>query len=90
MTKKPFVAPAATVLLAALLAAAAVPSLADPAADRCAGEKTKAAAKYAKAEYSCHASALRKGEPVNVECTAKGAAKLALSLIHISEPTRPY
>ncbi|MFN2428244.1 MAG: PQQ-dependent sugar dehydrogenase, partial [Candidatus Binatia bacterium] len=39
--------------------------------------KTKAAARYAKSLFACHASALRRGEAVDPECPAKAAGRLA-------------
>ncbi len=62
--------------LIAVTVVTAVAAHADPAADRCGGSKSKAAAKYARALFSCHASALRSGEVVDPECTSKAAGKL--------------
>ncbi|HYC57871.1 MAG TPA: PQQ-dependent sugar dehydrogenase [Candidatus Binatia bacterium] len=72
MNRKLFVA----ALVAALTAAPAATSQASPAADRCGGSKTKAAAKYAKAIFTCHTSALRGDEPVDPECLGRAADKL--------------
>ncbi|MFT4569306.1 MAG: cysteine-rich repeat protein [Hyphomicrobiaceae bacterium] len=72
MKKTQFVA----VLVAALLMAGGNYAAADPAADRCGGTKTKAAAKYAKVLFSCHAKALRKDEAVDARCTDRAAVRL--------------
>lgn len=64
-------------VVAAFVMAGAQPSAADFAADRCGGVKTKAAAKYAKAFFGCHASALERGEAVDSGCTTKAATLLA-------------
>lgn len=66
-----------SLLVTGILAAGAGAAGAEDAADRCGGSKTKAAAKYAKAHFGCHASALRRGETVDPDCTAKAAARLA-------------
>jgi len=71
-------------LIAALVAAGAGRATADPAADRCGGSKTKAAAKYARGLFACHAYALRRGEAVDPECTARAGGKLA-STFHSAE-----
>ena len=63
-------------LVVALLAAAAMPASADPAANRCGGSKAKAAARYAKDLFSCHARALSRGEAVDPECTASAAGRV--------------
>src|SRR6188768_4194824 len=65
------------VLAVALIATVADPASADVAADRCGGSKMKATSKYAKAHFGCYASALRRNEAVDPECTAKAAGKLA-------------
>jgi cysteine-rich repeat protein len=69
----------ATCLAAVLVAGGAERADADLAADRCGSAKSKAAAKYARALFSCHASALRDGEAADPECTGKATAKLASS-----------
>jgi len=66
-------------LLAALVAVGAERAAAEPAADRCGGSKSKAAAKFAKGLFACHASALRVGEAVDPECTARAAERLTLA-----------
>ncbi|HYC00527.1 MAG TPA: PQQ-dependent sugar dehydrogenase [Candidatus Limnocylindrales bacterium] len=63
-------------LVAALVVGHAANASADPAADRCGGSKTKAAARYAKDVFSCHAHALRSGETVDAGCTATAATRL--------------
>lgn len=63
-------------LVAALLTLGVTLAVADTDADRCAGSKTKAAAKYAKVVFSCHARALRKAELVDPSCIDKAVAKL--------------
>ena len=64
-------------LVVALVAAGAASSFADTVADRCGGSRAKAAAKYARAYFGCHASALRDGASVDPDCTSKAAGKLA-------------
>ena len=65
------------IAMAAMLVVAVVGSAAaDAAADRCGSAKAKAAAKYARSLFSCYASALRDGEAVDPECTAKASGKL--------------
>lgn len=63
-------------ILATFLLAATVPASADLGADQCGAAKTKAAAKYSKSLFSCHASALRRGEAVETVCLQRAAEKL--------------
>jgi cysteine-rich repeat protein len=66
----------ATLLVVAAVAASAATATADAAADRCAGARTKAAAKYAKSAFSCQAKALSKGES-DPGCQDKAASRIA-------------
>lgn len=67
------------ILVAVVVAVIAVGSTnasADSAADRCGGSKTKAAARYAKDLFSCHARALARAEAADPDCTATAAGRL--------------
>jgi len=65
-------------LVAVLVAGGVGSAVAASDADRCGGSKTKGAAKYARGVFTCHASALRRGEAVDPVCTARASGKLVL------------
>jgi hypothetical protein len=68
---------AASLLACVLAFAVATPALAAEPAGTCAASKFKAAAKRASDKAKCHATALKKGEPVNPECLTKAETRFA-------------
>jgi len=66
-------------MLAALLFGLNTTAHADAAADRCGGAKLKAAGRYGQALLNCNATATRRNETLDPECTSRASGKLASS-----------